>query len=252
MRQKELVICGLKAVRSRFETRSETVLRLFFNRATAPAVGDLCRWMAQERLVYRCVEAEELELISGTIHHGGVLVVVEQNELRAPQRDEIQEWANRGESILLLDCVSNVHNLGAMIRTAAFFGTTKVVIPNHPQAAVPTEATYRVAEGGMDHVTVYCVDDFLGFIQSIRSDYRIVGAATRGGRPEVVFQTDRPIALILGNEEDGLDDRVASRCDSLVTIPGSQRVESLNVSAAAAIFMWELAKSRRPRSAKLA
>ena len=55
MRSKELIICGLKAVRSRFETDSDSIKRLFFNREMAPSLGDFCRWLAQERLVYRCV-----------------------------------------------------------------------------------------------------------------------------------------------------------------------------------------------------
>jgi TrmH RNA methyltransferase len=245
MRSKELVICGLKAVRSRFETDSDSVKRLFFNRSTAPAIGDLCHWMAQERLVYRCVESHELELISGSVHHGGVVVVVESPELRAPTRDEIRDWAKRGESLLVLDRIGNVHNLGAIIRSAAFFGVTKLILPNHPQAAVPTEATYRVAEGGLDHVNVFSVDHLPEFIRELRSSYYVVGAATDGGDPDLPQVDARPRALVLGHEETGLDDEVAAACDALVTIPGSGRVESLNVSAAAAVLLWELTRFRR-------
>ncbi len=242
MRSKELVICGLKAVRSRFETNSDSVKRLFFNRATAPAIGDLCRWMAQERLVYRCVESNELELISGSIHHGGVVVVVEPQELRVPHLEEVREWASQGETLLILDRIGNVHNLGAIIRTAAFFGVTKLILPNDPQAALPTEATYRVAEGGLDHVDVFCVDHLLGFIRAIRTCYCVVGAATHGGDPRLVPAVDLPLALVLGNEEEGLSHDISLACDHLVTIPGSNRIESLNVSAAAAVLLWEFTR----------
>ncbi len=239
MRSKELVICGLKAVRSRFEVDSDSVKRLFFNRATAVHVGDLCRWMAQERLVYRCVESEELERISGSIHHGGIVVVVEPPEIRVPTLDDVRRWSSQGETLLLLDRISNVHNLGAIIRSAAFFGVTKLIVPDHPQAAFPTEATYRVAEGGLDHVEVLCVDHLAGFIRAIRASYYVVGAATRGGRPDLVRMTDRPCALVLGNEEQGLSPEVASVCEQLITLEGVGRVESLNVSATAAILIWE-------------
>ena len=239
MRSKELVICGLKAVRSRFEVDSDSVKRLFFNRATAVHVGDLCRWMAEERLVYRCVESDELERISGSIHHGGIVVVVEPPEIRVPTMDDVRHWSSLGETILLLDRISNVHNLGAIIRTAAFFGVTKLIVPDHPQAAFPTEATYRVAEGGLDHVKVMCVDHLAGFIRAIRPFYCVVGAATRGGRPDLLRKTDRPSALVLGNEEQGLSPEVTSSCEQLVTLAGVGRVESLNVSATAAILIWE-------------
>ena len=222
MRSKELVICGLKAVRSRFEVDSDSVKRLFFNRATAPEVGDLCRWMAQEHLVYRCVESNELELISGSIHHGGVIVVVDPPELRAPEMDEVRHWANRGEKILLLDRINNVHNLGAIIRSAAFFGVSRLILPNHREAALPTEATYRVAEGGLDHVEIFLVDHLASFIRAVRSCYFVVGAATRGGDPRIDLASDLPRALVLGNEETGLSHEVASACNSLVTIPGSR------------------------------
>lgn len=236
------MICGLNAVRSRFEVASGTVKRLFFNRAMAAQIGDLCRWMAQQRLVYRCVETEELELISGSIHHGGIVVVVEPPEIRSPQLDEVRQWAARRESILLLDRVSNVHNLGAIIRTAAFFGVTRIVLPDHPQAAYPTEATYRVAEGGLDHVEVFSVDHLPGFIRAIRPFYFVVGAATRHGSPTKGRNQDRPYAIVLGNEEQGLDREVMDACHELTTVPGSGLVESLNVSATAAILLWEFAR----------
>lgn len=247
MRSKELIICGLKAVRSRFENDSESVKRLFFTRAIAPDVGDLCRWMAQEHLVYRCVESHELELISGSVHHGGIVVVVESPPLKPVMIEDMQRWASRGETVLLLDRISNVHNLGAIIRTAAFFGVSRLILPDHPDAAVPTEATYRVAEGGLDHVEVFLVDHLPSFIQALRAFYHVVGAATRGGDPRIALPGDRPTALVLGNEETGLTLEVSSACDTLVTIAGSQRVESLNVSAAAAILLWEIAGPQSSR-----
>ena len=74
--------------------------------------------------------------------------------------------------------------------------------------------------------------------------YDVVGAATRGGRPEAAqgerAPRPKPLALVLGNEEQGLAPEVAAACTRLVTIPGSGKVESLNVSVAAAVLMWEL------------
>ena len=242
MSSKELVICGLNAVRSRFESDSDSVKRLFFNLATAPSVGDLCRWMAKERLVYRCVESEELEKISGSIHHGGIVVVVEPATIRSPTPNDIRDWARKGETLLLLDRIANVHNLGAIVRSAAYFGVSKLILPDHPQAAMPTEATYRVAEGGLDHVDIFRVNHFPSFILSLSQHYLVVGAATRGGNPDFRRVDTRPIALVLGNEEEGLAADVTEVCHSLVTLRGSGRVESLNVSAVAAVLLWECSR----------
>jgi TrmH RNA methyltransferase len=72
----------------------------------------------------------------------------------------------------------------------------------------------------------------------------VIGAATRGGRPEAARAGHKPVALVLGNEETGLAPAVAAACTRLVTIPGTGKVESLNVSVAAAVLMWELCARR--------
>jgi TrmH RNA methyltransferase len=74
--------------------------------------------------------------------------------------------------------------------------------------------------------------------------YEVIGAATRGGRPEAARAGQKPVALVLGNEETGLAPAVAAACTRLVTIPGTGKVESLNVSVAAAVLMWELCARR--------
>lgn len=244
MRNREVSICGLSAVRSRFAAAPLTIKRLFFTQDMAPDIGDICRALAEARHAYRCVEPEDLERISGSVHHGGIVAVVERPQLRAPEPREIREWAARGEPLLILDCIGNPHNLGAIIRSAAYFGVTRLVLADHPLAALPTDSTYRIAAGGLDHLHVYLVRDMVLFLREVRRDYQVVGAATSGG--DTSFHSpDRPVALVLGNEEEGLADEVVEECDRLITIPGSGYVESLNVSAAAAILLRDL--SRLPR-----
>ena len=245
MRKEELAICGLSAVRSRFEKKPNSIRRLFFDEATAPCVGDICSALATAKKIYRCVEPAELEKISGSIHHGGIVAVVDRPVLKSPHPDELREWGQRREPVLLLDCISNGHNLGAIIRTAAFFGVTKLILPDHPSAALPTEATYRVAEGGLDHVEVFLVKRLDLFAHELRKYYTVIGADTRGGHPDLEVSGYKPIALVMGNEEHGLADEVAAACDRLVTIPGSGWVESLNVSAAAAVLLWECTRPLR-------
>ena len=244
MRNEELAICGLSAVRSRFEVKPSSIRRLFFDEATAPRVGDISKSLAAAKKIYRCVEGDELEKIAGSVHHGGIVAIVDRPVLKSPHPDELREWASRREPLLLLDCISNVHNLGAIIRTAAFFGVTKLILPDHPAAALPTEATYRVAEGGLDHVEVFLVKRLDWFVRELRKSYTVIGADTRGGQPDLAVSGPKPVALVIGNEEEGLADEVAAACDRLVTIPGSGRVESLNVSSAAAILLWECTRPR--------
>jgi len=233
-------ICGLAAVRARFTRDAGSIQRLYFDYATGRKIGMICKALATARRVYRCVEPEELEKIAGTPHHGGVVAVVTPPEMREPGAEELRAWAAKREPVLVLDRIGNVHNLGAIARTAAFFGVGRLVVCGREGAARPVDAAYRVAEGGLEGVELHATAEATGFVRALaQAGYDVVGAATRGGRPEIARPSGRPLALVLGNEEQGLDPAVAAACSRLVTLPGSGRMESLNVSVAAGILIWE-------------
>lgn len=243
MKPAELKICGLAAVRARFARDAASIQRLYFDYATGRKIGVICRALAAAKKIYRCVEPAELEKIAATVHHGGIVAVVAEPKLAAPTAVDISRWATKRTPLLLLDRIGNAHNLGAIARTAGFFGVNHIVVPDDPHAAKPSEAAYRVAEGGMETVAIFVVRDLAAFARDlVRAGYDVVGAATRGGRADAstTKAPSKPIALVLGNEEHGLSPGVAAACSRLVTIPGSGAVESLNVSVAAAVLMWEL------------
>ena len=244
MKPDELKLCGLAAVRARFARDAGSIQRLYFDLATGRKIGVICKALAAAKKVYRCVEPPELEKIAGTLHHGGIVAVVAAPRLRAPSAAELRGWAERRVPLLLLDRIGNAHNLGAIARTAGFFGLTRIILPHDPTAALPGEAAFRVAEGGLEAVEIFRVATLAGFARELAAGgYEVIGATTRGGRPEAVDRRGaaaRPVALVLGNEEHGLAPATMAACTRLVTIPGSGAVESLNVSVAAAILMWEL------------
>jgi TrmH RNA methyltransferase len=240
-----LKICGLAAVRARFARDPGSIQRLFFDHATGQRVGVICRVLAQTKKIYRQVEPAELEKVAGSIHHGGIVAVVAPPALRAPVAADLQAWVRGGETVLVLDRIGNAHNLGAIARSAAFFGVKQLIIPNHAGAARPSDAAHRVAEGGMEHLTVWLANDLVALARELAAaGFEVIGAATRGGRPEAGKKSSKPVAIVLGNEEQGLAPEIAAACTRLVTIPGSGKVESLNVSVAAALLMWELGVRR--------
>lgn len=245
MRSNELAICGLAAVRARFARDAGSIKRLYFDYATGRQVGMISKALAASRRVYRCVEPAELEKIAGSIHHGGIVAVVEAPVLREPSPNDLRAWARRRESLLVLDRIGNAHNLGAIARSAAFFGVPRLVLTDDPAAAQPNEAAYRVAEGGLESVEVWRVSALPRFLrETAAAGYEIVGAATRGGSVTRAASSTKPVAIVMGNEEHGLAPAVSDACTRLVTLPGSGRVESLNVSVAAAVLIWELIARR--------
>lgn len=242
-RQKELNVCGWQAVSTLFAQHPDEVRRLFFDPATGKRAADQCRLMAQKRKVYRQVEAAELEKIAGTVHHGGIVAVIGERPWRKITREVLAGWAQAKAPLLLLDRVSNANNVGAIVRTAAFFGVRAVIVPDHPQQALPGEAAWRVAEGGMEFVEFFRVPALPEFCAELKRTHYLIGTSLAGNQLSPAQAKargwPRPPALILGNEEKGMAPGVAALCDRLVKIPGAGTVESLNVSAAAAVLCWE-------------
>jgi TrmH RNA methyltransferase len=247
----EARICGLAAVRARFQRDASSIVRLYFDRPTSRKVGAMCRALAAARKVYRCVEAPELEKIADSVHHGGIVAVVVDSPPRTPTRADAESWARREENLVVLDRIGNAHNLGAIARSAAYFGVPRIVIAGDPASAGPGAAAYRVAEGGLDSLEIWRVAEVAPFLRALSAaGYDVVGAAARGGAgPGARARPAGPWALVLGNEERGLAPDVRAACTRLVTIPGSGRVESLNVSAAAAVLIHELGRRGSRRQA---
>ena len=240
MTKNEICLCGLATVRARFQRDPASIQRLFFDLETSRKIGTMAKALAVARKIYRCVETAELEKIAGTLHHGGIVAVVAAPKLRAPTTAEIAVWASRRTPVLLLDRIGNAHNLGAIARTAAFFGVGNLVIPAHPGAALPNESAHRVAEGGLEEIVVWRVPDLVAFCVELKSaGYEVIGATPRGGRIGA-RAPGRPLALAMGNEEFGLSRELSASCTRLVSIPSRGKVESLNVSAAAAVLINSL------------
>jgi TrmH RNA methyltransferase len=243
-----LRVCGLAAVGALFAIDPGRVERLFFEPRRRTAAGAFCATLARARKPYREVEAAELARVAGTPLHGGIAAIARPRPLGLFDPAAVPGWARDGKPILVLDGVGNPHNLGAIARTAAFFGIARMVLADRPEQALPSDASYRVAEGGLDHVAL-CRAPLPAALYDLKPSYRVVGAAPGDGKPVPAGGMDGrppalvPPALVLGNEERGLDPMTLAACGEVVTIPGGGQVQSLNVAAAAAILIYALTRS---------
>src|SRR5207245_1153057 len=195
-------------------------------------VGDFCAELARAHKPYRMVGADELERVAASVMHGGIVALAQPKPLPMLALAKVADWARAGASLLLLDGIGNPHNLGAIARTAAFFGLPRIVLSDHPSQAGPSDASYRVAEGGLEYVELYRSVRFAQALQRLRRSYRVIGTAVGNGQPiEALQRAERPLALVLGNEEHGLPPASLAACEAIVTISGSGLVQSLNVAA---------------------
>jgi TrmH RNA methyltransferase len=160
-------------------------------------------------------------------------------------RDDLGQWAEKRQTGVVLHAVGNDFNAGAIVRAAAFFDASLVVI-----AETETEtdvrlstAAYRVAEGGMEHVAVRSVRKTAAFLRDAAASLFVIGTDPRarlqvGDLPALLRERDAGgIALVLGNEERGLPHEVKRHCTALLRIPGTGNIESLNVAQSAAVFL---------------
>lgn len=233
-------ICGLNAVNALFRRREASVERLFYLAAMRAAAGPHCALLAAARKPYRMVEEDEIEKVAGTPHHGGIVAIAKP---RLPAIFTMQQ-PPRVKLMLVLDGIGNPHNLGAIARSAAFFGVDAMLLSEGPQDAQPSDAAYRVSEGGLEMLDLYRTRNLPNALLAMDSMYRTVATSlSRDAMPLAELPRDRPIALVLGNEENGISPEVLAVCRRQVRISGSGRVQSLNVAQAAAVLLADLSRT---------
>jgi 23S rRNA (guanosine2251-2'-O)-methyltransferase len=146
--------------------------------------------------------------------------------------------------LVCLDQVTDPHNLGAVVRSAEGAGATGVVVPTHGSARV-TPAVARASAGAIEHLPVAVVQNLARFLNEVKGpDLWVLGAASDGGTPLWEADLQGGTALVLGAEGRGLRPLVRRACDGMVSIPLGGKIESLNVSVAAAVLLYEARRQR--------
>ncbi len=243
-RTHELAVCGFEAVLALAKIHPNVIHRLYFTKERSHVFGEVCKFLAQNKRPYNVVDdSAELEKLCGSIHHQGVVAMISQPHIPALNSDITDEWLHKKESALLLDRVGNANNLGAIVRSAAFFGVKNIIIPMDEAQSSVTTSSYRVAQGGMEYVNIYCIRSITKLLTAMRGKMVRLGTDVRATTPINEIATlcaEKPALIVLGNEEHGISDEVKQNCDKLVTITGSTgMIESLNVAQAAAIILYE-------------
>lgn len=248
--QKELAVCGFEAVKALAAEHPEKISRFFFSGSRARSFGPLCKALAQRKRLYRLVQSDdELELLCGSIHHQGVVAMIEMPRIPAVTACHIKQWEAEQADVLVCDRIGNANNLGAIIRSAAFFGIKHIVISGEDAQAQLTPSAYRIAQGGMEFITLYTVPSAEHFLKACSGYLVRIGADHRAYRslkdiPSVI-RTGEAAAVVLGNEEHGISAEAKKLCDVLIKISGSGAIESLNVAQAGTLFCSALAALRR-------
>jgi 23S rRNA (guanosine2251-2'-O)-methyltransferase len=245
---KAQLIGGLHAVRAALKHGADEVLEVWVDASRKDArMREILDAARQARVKVQRVERQELDDRLGDIRHQGVGARV-----TAPAaRDEKQlfgllESLDEPAFLLILDGVTDPHNLGACLRSADAAGVQAVIAPKDRSAGL-TPVAVKVASGAAESVPFFQVTNLVRTMQKLQQDLGIWMVGTSGEASQSLYETDLTgnLALVLGAEGKGMRRLTAEACDSLVSLPMLGTVESLNVSVAAGVCLFEALRQRR-------
>ena len=239
-RDEEIRIYGLNACLALFARRPHDLRKVYLLESRLGDLKTVVAWCVQQRLGYRVVGNTDLDKLTGSQHHEGVCF--ETRRAALPSLSTLLQRVSPAPKPALLawlDGTGNPHNLGAVWRSAANFGVQALILPADTALAA-SGAAYRVAEGGAEAVPLARIvpgEDALGALRN--AGFAIAASVPREGESLYAARLPARLVFVLGAEGAGLSQGLVARSDLHLTIPGSGAVESLNVSASAAILFGE-------------
>lgn len=243
-RAAEGIVFGRNEVRELLRS-GRSVDKIFVRRGDKEGSVNLILGMASERGIPVVeVEKEKLEQLCGGGVHQGVAAMAAQKEY-CEVEDILAIAEERGEMpfIVILDGVEDPYNLGAVIRCAECAGAHGVIIPKR-RASGLTATAAKASAGALEHMAVAKVPNIAAEIDKLKEKGVWVYAAEAGGEDLYSVDLDRPAAFVFGSEGFGVSRIVKEKCDYVVSITMYGKVNSLNVSTAAAVVLTEAAHRR--------
>jgi 23S rRNA (guanosine2251-2'-O)-methyltransferase len=240
---------GLHAAQAALANSPEKITKAWVDaQRTDQRLGKIVDELAALNLVPEKVDKKRLDrLAEGNIHQGIVLAVTLPAERPESDLKDAVLGLDKTALFLVLDNVQDPHNLGACLRTADATGVDGVIITKDNAACI-TATVCKVASGAAETIPVYQVTNLARTLRWLKEQgIWIVGAVGEAG--QTVYQTDltMPLALVIGAEGSGMRRLTKEQCDFLVKLPMLGQVESLNLSVATGVLLYEVVRQRQSR-----
>lgn len=238
-------IVGLNAVASAIEHDADNVREVLVEGGKNPRLTEIEENARRKGIEVRKVTEQALNGVAGGVRHQGV--AARYAAAKTWSEDELEGLIEAAEGkalLLVLDGVQDPHNLGACLRSAAAAGVTAVVIPKDKSVGI-TATVRKTSAGAADTIPVVQVTNLARCLKDVQKlgvwIYGLAGEAT-----ESLYSLDLKgnVALVLGGESDGMRRLTREHCDGLVKIPMPGEIESLNVSVATGITLFEAVRQR--------
>ena len=212
---------------------------------TDAALGHIAAKAKQAGAVVVDADRRKLDAMSVTRAHQGVIALLTAKEY-VSINDILRIARDRNEPPLIVVCdeITDVHNLGAIIRTAECAGAHGVIIPKRRSAGV-TAVVAKTSAGAVEHMAVARVANITSALEELKkAGVWVYGAAAEGSNQ--LWETDLTgsAAIVIGSEGEGMSRLVRERCDYLVSIPMAGRISSLNASVSAGVILFDALRQR--------
>lgn len=249
------IVYGLHAVRARLKRDPANCERLLVVAANSSRrIRELRTLATREELRVEEVDRDELDRVAEGNHQGVALVCSERRDQGDSFLAELLREGSPDRLLLLLDGVTDPHNLGACLRSAAALGVDAVVVPKDRAAGI-TPVVSKVASGGAELVPFVRVTNLARTIDALKeAGIWVIGLTADAEEAIGAVDLTGPVALVLGSEGAGLRRLTAAKCDRLAKIPlalgtfpqgrAESALDSLNVSVAAGIALYEVERQR--------
>ena len=243
----DFYIYGRNAVLEQLQNNPKNLKRVFIKDGLKSRDFDMVRKLAQaNRVPVETTDEKEIKkLLKDEVLHQGIIALSKPFEYT-----NFDEWVNvvdlnNNPTVLILDHIQDVSNLGAIIRSATGAGVDAIIVAELNQAPI-TSAVYKTSAGTVGRIPVIQVGNLNQIIEKLKKKgFWVAGLGMEGATTYWDYQFDTPTALVIGGEGDGMREKTGEHCDVMLSIPMMNQVESLNASVSSALVCYEIMRQKR-------
>lgn len=241
--ENELII-GRNAVIEALKSGREIENLLLTKGDHSGSIGKIIALAREKKITIKEIDSRKLDAICGSNSHQGVALTVSAHKY-ADLEDIFELAASKNEPpfIVICDEIEDPHNLGAIIRTAEAAGVHGVIIPKRRSAGLTT-AVAKTASGALEYVPVVKTVNISSVIDTLKKRGVWIYGTDMSGQNYKSVDYSGPVGLVIGSEGKGMSRLVREKCDFLISLPMKGKINSLNASVAAGIFMYAIAESK--------
>ncbi len=235
------ILFGIHSVYEALKAEKRKIFKIYTENNSLRRFEKILKQAENKNIPIEILSENKLKSITKTDKNQGI--AAETDRYILTHEEDIFKNTKKGFWVIL-DGITDAHNLGAIIRTALCAGADGVVIPKD-KAASPTPTVSKISAGALEHINLTVVNNLISFIEKAKK-HGIWIAGLDANSDKSIFNADfsMPLALIIGSEEKGIRRLIKKSCDFLVSIPQIKNFNSLNASVAAGIAIYEVVRQK--------